>query len=56
MICITIDNDSNIAIGGSCYSAHQSVSRFGEDHIDIVSFAHRAGVSEHINKSLECVL
>ena len=50
MISITTDNSSTNSVGGSCYSAHQTVSRFAEDHIDIVSCIHRkcqtrAGVS-----------
>ena len=36
-LCITIDNGSNNPVGGSCYSAHQAVSRFAEDHIDMAS-------------------
>ena len=59
LIGITIDKGSNNTVGGSCYSAHQPVSRFAEHHIDMVSFAHRkcqtrAGVSGDINKSFEC--
>ena len=55
---ITIDNGGNNIVGGSCYSAHQAVSRFAEHHINMVSCAHRkcqtpAGVSGDINKSHE---
>ena len=60
MISITIDNGSNNNVGRSCYSAHQAVSKFIEDHIDIVSYAHpkcqtRGDVLAHINESFECV-
>ena len=60
MICITIDNGSNNTVGGSCYSAHQAVSKFAEHHIDMVSFIQgkcqiRAGMSGDVNKTLECV-
>ena len=60
LICITIDNASDNTVGGSCYFVHQAVSRFAEHHIDMVSSVHckcqtRAGVSEDINKSFECV-
>ena len=57
MVYITIDNGGDNTVGGSCYSAHQAVSGFSGDHIDMVSCVHRkcqtrAGVSGHINKSL----
>ena len=60
MICISIDNGSNNAVGGSYYSAHQAVSKFAGHHIDMVSCVHRncqtrAGVSRYVNKTLECV-
>ena len=60
LICITIDNGSNNTVGGSCYSAHQAVSRFAEHHIDMASCIHRkchtrAGVSRDITKSFKCV-
>ena len=60
MICIAIDNGSDNIVGGSYYSALQAVGKFAEDHIDRVSCIHRkcqtrAGVSEYINKMLECV-
>ena len=60
MICIAIDNDSNKTVVGSCYSAHQAVSKFAKHHIDMVSCVHRkhqtrAGVSGNVNKTLECV-
>ena len=47
-------------VKGSCYSAHQAVSRFEEHHIDMVSWVHCkyqtwAGVSGNIIKSFECV-
>ena len=56
-----IDNGSINTVGGSCYSARKAVSRFPEDHIDMVSCVHRkcltrAGVSRDINKSFECVI
>ena len=59
LLCITIDNGSNNTVGGSCYSAHQAVSRFVYHHIDMASFVHfkcqtRAAVSVKINKSFEC--
>ena len=41
MILIIIDNDSNSTVGGSCYSAHEAVSKLGEDHTDMVSCVHR---------------
>ena len=49
----------NNAVGGSCYSAHQAVSRFAEHNIDMVSCVHlkcqtRAGVLGDTNKSFEC--
>ena len=49
-----------ILLGLSCYSAHQAVSRFAEQHFDMVSCVSRkcqtrAGVSGDINKSFECV-
>ena len=37
MICISIDNVSSNTVGGRCYSAHQDVGIFAEDHIDMVS-------------------
>ena len=40
-IYIAIDNGSNNTVGGSCYSAHQAVSKFEEHHIDMVSCVHR---------------
>ena len=40
MICITVDNGSNNTVGGSCHSVDQAVSRFTEDHIDMVSCVH----------------
>ena len=51
---------TNNTVGGSCYSAHQAVSRFAEHHIDMASCVHRkcqirAGVSGDINKSFKCV-
>ena len=60
MICITIDNGSTNTVGGTGYSAHQAVSRFAEDHIELFSYVHRkcktqAWVSGDINKSFECV-
>ena len=60
MICIAIDNGSNITVGGSYYSAHQAVSKFAEHHINMVSSVHRkcqtrAGVSGNVNNKLECV-
>ena len=60
MICIAIDNFSNNTVGGSCYSSHIAASKFAEHHIDMVSCVHRkcqtrAGVSEDVNKTLECV-
>ena len=60
MICIAIDNGSDNAVGGSCYSAQQTVGKFVEHHIDMVSCVHRkcqtrAGVSGDVNKTLECV-
>ena len=59
-ICINIDNGSNNTVGGSCYSAHQAVSKFAELPIDLISFVHRkcrtrAGVSGDANKMFECV-
>ena len=60
MIWIAIDNDSDITVGGSYYSAHQSVGKFAKHHIDMVGSIGRkcqtrAGVSRDINKTLECV-
>ena len=60
MICIAIDNGSDDTVGGSYYSAHQAVGKFGEHHIDMVSCVHRkcqtrAGVSGDVNKTLEYV-
>ena len=59
MICIAIDNSSNNTVGGSYYSAHQAVGKFEENHIDMVSCAHRkcqtrVGVSGEVNKMFEC--
>ena len=55
-----LDNGSNNAVEGSCYSAHQAVSRFVEDHLVMVSCDYRkcqarAGISGDIYKSFECV-
>ena len=60
MIYIAIDNGSNNTVGGSCYFAHQAVSRFAEHHIDMISCVHRrcqtrAFVSGDVNESFECV-
>ena len=60
MIYIVIDNGSNNTVGASCYSAHQTVSKFAEHHIDMVSCVHlkcqtRAGVLVDVNKTLEYV-
>ena len=60
MICISVENGSNNTVGESCYSAHQAVSRFVDDHINMVICVHykcqaRAGVSWNFNKSSECV-
>ena len=60
MICIAIDNVCNNTVGESCYSSHQAVSKFAENHIDMVSYVHResrtrAGVSGDVNETLECV-
>ena len=60
MTCIAIGNGSNNTDGGSCYSAHQAVTKFAEHHIDMVSCVHRkcqtrAGVSGEVNKTLESV-
>ena len=60
MIGIAIDNGSNDTVGRSYYSAHQAVGKFAENHIDMVSYAHRkcqtrAGVSGDVSKTLECV-
>ena len=60
MICIAIDNGSNNTVGGSYYSAHQAVGKFGGHHIKMVSFVHRkcqtrAGISGNVNKTLDCV-
>ena len=41
MICIAVDNVGyNNAAVRSCHSAHQAVSKFTEDHIDMVIRAH----------------
>ena len=60
MICIAIDNGGNNTVGGSCYTAHQAVSKFAEHYIDMISCVHRkcqtqAGVSGDVNKTLECI-
>ena len=60
MISIAIDNGRHNTVGGGCYSAHQSVSKFAEHNIDIVSWVSRkcqtrAGVSGDVYKTLECV-
>ena len=60
MICIIVYNESHITAGWSCHSAYQAVSRFMEDHINMVSCGHRkcqtrAGVSRNIIKSFEFV-
>ena len=60
MICIAIDNGSDNTVGGSYYSGNQAVGKFAEHHLDMVSCVHRkcqtrAGVSEDVDKSLECV-
>ena len=36
-ISIAIDNGRNNTVGGGCYSAHQAVSKFAEQNIDMVS-------------------
>ena len=59
-MCITIGNAKNNTVGGSCYSAHQAVSKFAEHQIDMASCVHRkcptrAGVSGDVNKTFECV-
>ena len=60
MIRIAIGNGSNNTVGGSCYSAHQAVSKFAEQQVDMESSIHRkcqtrAGVSWDDNTTLECV-
>ena len=60
-ICISLDNGSINSFGGSCYSAHQALSKFAEYHIDMVSCVHRkfqtrAGVSGDVNKMFECAI
>ena len=59
----TIDNISNNSVGGSCYTAHQSVSRLITETKLIWSAVfmanarlERAGASAHMNKSCECVI
>ena len=47
-ICITIDNGSSNTVGESCYSAHQTVSRFAEDHSDMVQKIIHKTISIHI--------
>ena len=59
-IRIYIDNGSDNTVGGSYYSAHQTVGKFSEHHNDMVSCVHRkcqtrAGVSGEVNKTLVCV-
>ena len=60
MTSIAIDYGRNNTVGGGCYSAHQAVSKFAEDNIDMVSFVYRkcqtrADVSGDVYKTLEYV-
>ena len=55
-----IDNGSNNILLEEAVSANQSVSKFAEYHIDMISCVHRkcqtrAGVSVDVNKTIEYV-
>ena len=60
MISIAIDNGRHNTVGGGCHSVHQAESKFAEHNIDNISWVSRkcktrAGVSEDVYKTLECV-